>query len=69
MKNQREQNMKQNVRNDKYQASLFQLISAQTWHVNGALPTLKCNQNTLPSKLLYQGDIEAYRKDSDVPFP
>ncbi len=47
---------------------LFQLIPTQTWHVNGALSTLKCNQNTLPSKMLYQGDIESYRKDSDVPF-
>ncbi len=60
MNNQREQNMKQNIRNDKYQTYLFQLISAQTWHVNGALPTLKCDQNTLLSEGLGHGDVEAH---------
>ncbi len=36
--------------------------------MNRALSTLKGNQNTLPSKLLCQGDIEAYREDSHVPI-
>ncbi len=43
------------------------MISAQTWHVDRALSTLKSDQNALPSKVLCQGDVEAHREDGYVP--
>ncbi len=47
---------------------LLQLIPAQIWHVNGALTNQKCDQDTLRSKLLSRGNVEAYREDSHVPI-
>ncbi len=43
-----------------YQTYLLQLISVQIWHVNGALPTLECDQNTLLSEVFNLRDVEAH---------
>ncbi len=45
----------------------LKLIPAQAWHVDRTPPTPKSDQ-TLPSKVLYHGDVEAHREDSHVPI-
>ncbi len=39
---------------------LLKLISAQVRQVDRTLPALKSDQNTLPPKVFYQGEVEAH---------
>ncbi len=55
-----------NIEQVKYQAYLVKLNSAQTWHMNRTLTTLKCSQDALTSKFLYQGDVEAQQEQESI---
>ncbi len=48
-------------------AYLLKLISAQAWHVDRTLPTLKSDQNTLSSKVFNLRDVEAHWEDGYIP--
>ncbi len=47
---------------------LLKLISAQTWHVDRTLSTLKSDQDALSTEVVNLRDVEAHREDSHVPF-
>ncbi len=55
-----------NIEQVEYQAYLLKLNSAQASHVNRALTTLKCDQDALTSKVLYQGDVEAQQEQESI---
>ncbi len=54
--------------NIQYRAYLLKLLYTQRCHVNWARTTPKCDQDTLTSKFLYQGDVKADREDGYVPI-